>query len=183
VADLPIRLADPELQAQLHRAADPDGRIPRAVEALRSAEPATLAYWPLSDGLRENERHPYRDPAHSRLAELEAGAVPAGRIIIVEDYGRDDVTALLGGPDRGRHLVAWSRRGGPFLSRGYRIRVLHCWWQWSGLDEAQTFLAAAFDDRGAEVAKAMRRPRLTWKVALYHRGTGEPHAPAGESAA
>jgi hypothetical protein len=167
VVELPIRFEDPELQAQLGRAVDAGGRIDRALDALGPFEPTTLAFWPLTGDPRPTAGGP--DPAPGWIAGLESSAGPGGRIIVVEDYGRDDVTDLLGGAERAQRLVEWSRRQGPFLSRGFRVRVLHCWWQWPSLEEAAAFLEAAFAVRGREVAAAMRRPRLEWKVAVYHR--------------
>jgi hypothetical protein len=89
-----------------------------------------------------------------------------GRLIVVHDYGRDDVSRLRGDlPEYG----LWTRRDGPFLRGGFRIRVLHCWWTFGSLDEAREFLALAFGPAGESVASEMRRPRLSYNVALYHR--------------
>jgi hypothetical protein len=91
---------------------------------------------------------------------------PGGRLIVVHDYGRDDVSRLRGDlPEYG----LWTRRDGPFLRGGFRIRVLHCWWTFASLDEATGFLAGAFGTTGEAVAAGLRRPRLSYNVALYHR--------------
>ncbi|MEO5941449.1 MAG: hypothetical protein ABIQ76_11240, partial [Candidatus Limnocylindrales bacterium] len=48
---------------------------------------------------------------------------PGGRLLVVHDYGRDDVSRLRGDrPEYG----AWSKRNGPFLANSFRVRVLHC---------------------------------------------------------
>ena len=93
---------------------------------------------------------------------------PDGRLLVVHDYGRDEVTGLLGDEARTAQLMAWSRPSGPFLGIGFRIRVLHCWWRWETQAAATELLTDAFGEAGAAVAAGMRRPRLAWKVAVYH---------------
>ena len=67
----------------------------------------------------------------------------------------------------------WSRREGPFLrDGGFKIRVLHCFWTFESIDDGRAFLAEAFGPRGAAVGAAMKRPRLSWNVAVYHRWRG-----------
>jgi hypothetical protein len=85
---------------------------------------------------------------------------------VVHDYGRDDVSRLLGDrPEYG----AWSRRDGPFLMAGFRLRVVHCFWTFETLDDTRDFLASAFASAGEEVGAGLRRPRLSYNVAVYHR--------------
>jgi hypothetical protein len=91
-----------------------------------------------------------------------------GRLLVVKDYGRDDVTPLFGDEVRARQLVSYSHPKGPFLGSGFRVRVLHCWWRWETQDEATAELAALFGDAGRSIAQGMRRPRLSYKVAVYH---------------
>jgi hypothetical protein len=91
-----------------------------------------------------------------------------GRLLVVKDYGRDEVTPLLGDEVRARRLVSYSHPKGPFLAKGFRIRVLHCWWQWTTQEEATAELGTWFGDAGRSVAQGMRRPRLSYKVAVYH---------------
>jgi hypothetical protein len=98
-----------------------------------------------------------------------------GRLIVVHDYGRDDVSRLRGDlPEYG----LWTRRDGPFLRGGFRIRVLHCWWTFGSLDEARDFLGRAFGSAGESLASEMHRPRLSYNVALYHRD--RPDSPRGD---
>ena len=100
----------------------------------------------------------------------EAGRVlrEEGRLLVVQDYGRDEVTRLLGDEERARQLIAFSHPKGPFLAAGFRVRVLHCWWSWGSLEEAAEALGESFGAAGREVAAGMRRPRLAYKVAVYH---------------
>jgi hypothetical protein len=91
---------------------------------------------------------------------------PGGRLVVVHDYGRDDVSRLRGDvPEYG----LWTRRDGPFLRGGFRIRVLHCWWTFGSLDEGREFLAGAFGAVGEAVGAELHRSRLSYNVALYHR--------------
>ena len=101
---------------------------------------------------------------------------PSGRLLVLHDYGRDDVSRLRDAdlPEYG----AWSRRDGWFLRSGFKVRVVHCWWTFDSVETASEFLADAFEERGREVAATMRRPRLSYNVAIYHRARGENGAEA-----
>ena len=66
--------------------------------------------------------------------------------------------------------TTWSRRDGPFLRDGFRIHVVHCFWTFDSLDDARSLLHDAFGPAGDELALRLRRPRLAWNVAVYHRG-------------
>jgi hypothetical protein len=92
---------------------------------------------------------------------------PGGRLMLVHDYGRDDVWSLW--PDRRDRLVLWSQRRGPFLGAGFRVRVIHCWWTFESTEQARELLAAGFGGAGVELAGRMKRPRLEYQVAIYHR--------------
>ena len=55
------------------------------------------------------------------------------------------------------------------------------------LDEARTFLADAFGEPGESLGAGLKRPRLSWNVAIYHRSRGGvdpagPEAPAAPAA-
>jgi hypothetical protein len=119
----------------------------------------------------------FRGPGAADLATETAAAEhllrPGGRLVVIHDYGRDDVSRLRGDlPEYG----LWTRRDGPFLRGGFRIRVLHCWWTFASLDEAREFLGRAFGPAGDALAGELKRPRLSYNVALYHR---ELPAPGG----
>lgn len=105
----------------------------------------------------------------------EAGRIlrPGGRLLVVHDYGRDDVSQLHADePDRPEYGL-WSRRDGPFLANGFKVRVVHCWWTFDSVDGARTFLGEAFGDAGKATAAGLKRARLSYNVAIYHRSLGE----------
>lgn len=126
-----------------------------------------------------------------QVADAERVLRPGGRLLVVHDYGRDDVSRLLGDEGRKRDQIDWSRRDGWFLLHDFKMRVLHLWWTFDSLEVAHDLLVSAFGQRGTEAALGMRRPRLEYKVAVYHRAFGamvesgdapaEDAVPPGES--
>lgn len=121
----------------------------------------------------------FRGGSLAEVAEADRVLRPGGRLLVVHDYGRDDTARLRGDlPEYG----SWGRRTGWFLTNGFKVRVLHCFWTFASMDEMGAFLDEAFGDTGRTVAASLNRPRLSYKVAVYHRTTG--HAGpivAGES--
>lgn len=111
----------------------------------------------------------FRGVDQAELAEADRVLRSDGKLLVVHDYGRDDVSRLRGDlPEYG----SWSRRDGPFLAAGFRIRVLHCFWTFVSVEEARSFLAEAFGETGSALAATLRRPRLSYNVAVYHRTRG-----------
>ena len=197
MSSLPVSLR-PDLALQLAGALDRESKIVRGLEALGpiagrdvllvDAEQssigvglvslgARLVHVPLSEPLRLSAADgsmdvvvglwsAFRGIDPSELAEVDRVLRPDGRLLVVHDYGRDDVSRLVG--DRPEH-GAWSRRNGPFLSSGFRVRVIHCWWDFDSIEAATAFLGDAFGDPGAQLGATLKRPRLSYKVAIYHR--------------
>ena len=92
---------------------------------------------------------------------------PGGRHLVVHDYGRDDVSRLHGErPEYG----AWSQRTGPFLTGGFRVRVRALL---LGVRVARGDRPRSWPPRSARPGRASRRtlkrPRLSYNVAIYHR--------------
>jgi hypothetical protein len=208
VSQLPVELPS-DLAARLRAAFDPEAKIARALDALGplasrdvvvldgTGSPVTAA---LRDrGARITDIPPseplrlpfeaaatdaivglwstFRGPRIEELAEVDRVLRPDGRQLVVHDYGRDDVSRLFESdrPEYG----AWSQRTGPFLRGGFRVRVVHASWAFETIEAAADFLAAAFGDRGQALAATLRRPRLTYNVAVYHRGRAGAASAAG----
>jgi SAM-dependent methyltransferase len=111
----------------------------------------------------------FRGPVEAELREAARILRPGGRLLALHDYGRDDVSRLLGDrPEYG----SWSRRDGPFLRGGFKIRVIHCFWTFDSVEDGREFLEAAFGDVGRTVGADMTRPRLSYNLAVYHRTFG-----------
>jgi hypothetical protein len=138
-------------------AAGVQDRTPRLGDGLPdSSADAVIGLWSAFRGLNASE-----------IAEAERILRPGGRLLILHDYGRDDVSRLRS-PDLPEY-GSWSKRDGPFLRGGFKVRVIHCWWTFESLEEARTFLADAFGERGSALGASMKRPRLSYNVAIYHR--------------
>jgi SAM-dependent methyltransferase len=197
VSDLPIPLAV-DLARRLASALDVEGKILRGIEALgpvadrdvvlvdgagsaiavgiealgarvlhhAAAAPFRTVLPDASTDVVLGLWSAFRGVDAAELAEVDRILRPGGRLLAVHDYGRDDVSRLLGDrPDYG----AWTRRSGPFLKGGFRVRVLHCFWTFESQEATTAFLAAAFGPAGEAVAAALKRPRLSYNVAIYHR--------------
>ena len=196
MADFPFELPAPELADTLAAVLDIEGKIPRALEALgplagrdvvvlgageRSLRQlneigarATAIDWPSNGSNAPADSadaivslwHGFQGVEPSEMADADRILRPGGRLLVVHDYGRDDISRLRG--DRPEYS-SWSRVNGPFLSAGFRIRVVHCWWTFASIDAAVGFLSAAFGSAGEAFGAGLKRARLSYNVAVYHR--------------
>jgi hypothetical protein len=198
MSDLPVSLR-PELEATFVAALDRPGKLVAALDALgpvadRDVLVIDVQGGPFVDGLRRagarisvtDLSNPlrlvaadasadvvlglwsaFRGVDRVELAEVDRVLRPGGRHLAVHDYGRDDVSRLFG--DDRPEYGPWSHRSGPFLSGGFRVRVVHCFWEFESADLATTFLTSAFGGAGTTVAGTLKRPRLSYNVAVYHR--------------
>lgn len=197
MSGLPVTLPA-ELEPAFIAALDPPRKLLAAIDALgpvagRDVVVIDAPSGPIVDGLAAagarltpvDLQDPFRLPVDDQSADVviglwsafrgvraaEVGEVdrvlrPGGRQLAVHDYGRDDVSRLYGErPEYG----AWSHRTGPFLRGGFKLRVVHCFWEFESPDATASFLGAAFGEAGASVATTLKRPRLSYNVAIYHR--------------
>jgi SAM-dependent methyltransferase len=198
VSDLPLQLPE-DVAARLRRAIDREGKILRGLETLGplagrdgvvvdggdhevkqyAATGARVtrisadgAPWPLADQSVDTVVSAwagFRGADPKTIAEADRVLRPEGRLLVVHDYGRDDVSRLRGDlPEYG----PWSRRDGPFLAAGFRVRVIHCFWTFDSVEDMQAFLQSAFGEVGRSLGEDLRRPRLSYNVAIYHRVRG-----------
>lgn len=200
MADLPIELPD-HLGERLFGALDVEGKIPRALEALGPVAGRDVVLLDGSSALRAEQLRSlgarvvfgdaslpgfgvaagsadvvvsfwsaFRDAIPTEVASAGEVLRPGGRLLAVHDYGRDDAWHLHGDRDQATRR---SRPSGPFLAGGFRIRVVHCFWTFESMDDCRDFLATAFGERGEALAAGLKRPRISYNVAIYHRTFGE----------
>jgi len=154
-----------EVARHVTRVSAPAGPGSLALGVPSESVDAVVARWSAFDGADARD-----------LAEADRALRPDGRLLVVHDYGRDDVSRLRGDlPAYG----LWSRRDGPFLSAGFRIRVVHCFWTFASLEAMTAFLSGGFGEVGAALAATLKRPRLSYNVAVYHRARGGAAQPTG----
>jgi hypothetical protein len=115
----------------------------------------------------------FAGPSPAALAAADRVLRPGGRLLVLQDYGRDDLDGVHG-VGRVAELVSWSRRDGWYLAAGFRIHVVHAFWQAADVSEARELLAAAFGSAGEAAARAVHRPRVAHNVAIYHRTRPAP---------
>lgn len=204
MADLPIDLA-PGLSERLTRVLDVEGKIPRALEMLGPVGGRDVVLVDGAGGIRARQLtdlgarvtlvdssgpapfdapdrsadvmvaywSAFRGAAPDQIVQAERILRPGGRLLVIHDYGRDDISGLRGDlPEYG----PWSRRDGPFLSQGFKVRVVHCWWTFDSVDDARDFLDAGFGESGHALGSRLTRPRLSYNVAVYHRTMGQTPA-------
>ena len=190
IGDRDVVVVDAEVGSLARRLAGLGGRVvalerPGAFEALRTSlaqedasgievaagEPAATGRPDASADVVVAAFTAFRGPDTDELREADRLLRPGGRLLVVHDYGRDDASNLM--PADRPEVGAWSRRDGPFLRAGFRIRVVHCWWTFDDLDEARTLLGEAFGEPGRSLAAGLRRPRLSYNLAIYHRSRGD----------
>lgn len=210
MADFSIDLPD-GLGERLSHALDIEGKIPRALDALGPAAGRDVLLADDVDGVRARQLRElgarvrlggssamnldasdasadvvvslwpgFGGFAQEWLAEVRRILRPGGRLLVVHDYGRDDVVDLRG-RDRPEY-GAWSKRNGPFLASGFKVRVVHCFWTFESLDDCVDFLRAGFDDAGRAMAARLKRPRLSYNVAIYHRSFEDAAAAVPDAA-
>ena len=116
------------------------------------------------------------------IAAAERLLRPHGKLLLVMDYGRDDVARLRPEGETPEVYRALRARDAEYAARGFKLRVIHGWWTFDSLEDATGFLSEAFGERGSRVAESLRRPRLAHKVVIYHR-EGDVPGPDARSAA
>jgi hypothetical protein len=131
------------------------GSTPLKIDRPDASSDVVLGLWSVFRGVDRGE-----------LAEVDRVLRPGGRHLAVHEYGRDDVSRLHAErPEYG----PWSHRAGPFLTGGFKVRVVHCFWEFESMEATIAFLTSAFGEVGTQVASTLKRPRLSWNVAVYHR--------------
>ena len=149
------------------RVADPDWPSDASADVV-------VSFWAAFDGPDRAEQ----------FAHVQRLLRPEGQLFVVLDYGRDELDVVRG-PERTASLVAWSRRDGWFLSRGFHIRVIHTFWRFETIEEGGELLRAAYGPAAEPAVSRLRRPRLAHNVAVYHwtRDNGASGRPARRAAA
>ncbi len=149
------------------RAPDAPGAALPPVVAVIAGEPDATGLPDASADVIVVAHSAFRGPSPDELAEADRVLRDGGRLLVVHDYGRDDHARMR--PEIADDAFAWSRRDGWFLTNGFRIRVLHCFWTFADLDEGREILGIAFGPAGSALGDGLARPRVSHNVAVYHR--------------
>ena len=170
-----VDLPDGVLRDRLDAAGIPGTRLPLssplALDVPDASLDAVVTLWTA-----------FRGVAMPDLDEADRVLRPGGRLLVVHDYGRDDVSGLRD-PQSPEYRV-WSRREGPFLA-DRRVQ-----------DPRRPLLLDVRLDRGGPVVPrstrsasageavgaGLKRPRLSWNVADLPPLAGRRRAGAGSGA-
>ena len=220
MSDLPFTLAEP-LLPRLRAAADVEGKVVRALEALGPLAGHEVGFVDLPDGCLRDRltrsgidglRVPISSPLAFDLPDASLDAVvtlwsafrgvderdlreadrvlrprwPAARRPRLRARRRQPACATRDAPE----YRVWSRRDGPFLATaGFKVRVVHCFWTFATARRgARPSWPTRSASAGRPLGAGLKRPRLSWNVAIYHRWRGgvdpvgrtrPPHRPRG----
>lgn len=98
---------------------------------------------------------------------------PAGRLVVIGYYGRDDMAALLE-PEVVTHtLEATRRRTGWWLRNGFKIKVVHARLDLGDPATAHELLPRLYGDRGRAFLMGPHRRTLRLNLGLYHRSVSQ----------
>jgi hypothetical protein len=199
VADLPFALHEP-LDERFAAVFDVEGKVPRALEILGPISGRDVLLYD-SNGGRLASRltefgarvKPAPDAAPRASADVfvaswsslshptpeaerghqaaDRGLRPGGRLLLLEDYGRDEAARVMSDP-AAFSPAALRQRDAWFVARGFKIHVVHAWWTFPAIEDARGFLGDAFGDRGQALGESLKRPRISHKLVVYHRTCG-----------
>ena len=206
VADFPFPIPA-ALRSEISDYADPEGKIPRALDRLAEVAGRDVVLLDADQGLRARQLaavgarvrslrgglteaadasadvvvsfwSAFRpsgggpsDVAALELSEADRVLRPGGRLLVVHDYARDDVSRLMP-HERSAALVEWSRRDGWFAAHGFRIHVIHALWTFPDMARLTSTVEMLFGSEAPRLVGDLHRPRLTWKVVVYDRIRG-----------
>jgi hypothetical protein len=168
LADHDVVVLDGDGAMRRRQLADLGARVTPSGPGLPDASAdAVVSFWsafrPSSDGSAGN--------AEADLTEADRLLRPDGRLLVVHDYGRDDLSRVLP-EERAQSLIAWSRRDGWFPRHGFRIHVIHAFWTFPDLARMWSTVDALFGPDARRLLGDLHRPRLSWKVVVYDRLRG-----------
>lgn len=108
------------------------------------------------------------DSSLPAIAEAVRILRPAGRLVVIGYYGRDDLAALLE-PEVVEHArAATQRRSGWWLTHGFKIKVVHTRLDLRDEATAMELLQRLYGNRGRAYLMAGHPAALEIRLGLYH---------------
>lgn len=98
------------------------------------------------------------------LQEVERVLRPGGDLLVVQNYGRDDLSSVWTAREAEcEEWPAW------FESRGFSCTVVDTVWRFQAADEAVTVLEFLWGKQAGDAVRASSQTEFGYKVAVYHR--------------